>query len=132
MACCRVIRSRPQHTANAENIDGRTLTRQSGVASYNADSGGDAAPAGTPRSQYFNIVQGTSNAAYGLITSGPKAFTTFSPNGVAMPLDLAGNCFKSATGALTGAINGTCVGTAADPGDQNDTREFTQGLYRSL
>ena len=121
-----------QHSSNPENLDGRTLSRMSGQASYNADTGANAAPAGTPRTQYFNIVQGTGTAAYGLITSGPKAFTTFGQNGQAQPLDLAGNCFKSANGTLNGAINGTCVGTAADPGDQNSTREFTQGLLDPL
>jgi outer membrane receptor protein involved in Fe transport len=118
-----------QHSSLPENLGGRSLGRISGVASYSTIG---SVPAGQPQNYYSNIVQTPSNAAYGLITSGPKAYTTFDPSGKAQPLGLAGNCFKSATGALTGAINGTCIGTAANPGDQNDTREFTQGLYDPL
>ncbi|MDB5739154.1 MAG: TonB-dependent receptor, partial [Alphaproteobacteria bacterium] len=118
-----------QHTALPENIGGRTLSRQSGQAAYSADS---TTPAGQPRTSYYNLVQPTQNAAYGIILSGPKAYTTFGANGTPQKLDLAGNCFVTAAGALTGSINNTCVGTASDPGDQNSTREFTQGLYDPL
>jgi iron complex outermembrane receptor protein len=130
-----------QHSALPENLGGRTLNRLSGTASYanpaaaNTASVAAGATPGTNtyQSQYYysQITQSTNNAAYGLITSGPKAYTTFS-NGVATPLALAGNCFATATGTLTGAINGTCIGTAARPGNQSDTREFTQGLYDPL
>ncbi|HWY64744.1 MAG TPA: TonB-dependent receptor [Rhizomicrobium sp.] len=121
-----------QHTAQA-NIGGRTLYRQSGTASYGADTGlTGGPPAGQPRTTYFNLVQGTQTAAYGLITSGPLAYTTFDANGKAFKYDLAGTCNVSATGALQGALNGTCVGTPSDPGDQNDSKEFTQGLYDPL
>jgi iron complex outermembrane recepter protein len=121
-----------QHTSNP-NIGGRTIARESGVVSYGADGiGGAAAPAGQPRNNYVNITQQTQTAAYGLLTSGPAAYTTFDSTGKARKYDLAGSCFASATGALTGALNGTCIGTASDPGDQNDSREFTQGLYDPL
>ena len=121
-----------QHGVNPENIGGRTLSRISGTASYNADTGANAAPAGQPRTQYYNIVQGTGSAAYGMITSGPKNTVVFGPTGAAQPLDLAGNCFVNAAGSLQGSINNTCIGTAADPGDQNLTRQFTQGLLDPL
>ena len=120
-----------QHTSNP-NIGGRTLARESGVVSYGADTGAAAAPAGQPRNNYVSITQQTQTAAYGLITSGPAAYTTFDTTGKARKYDLAGSCFASATGALTGALNGSCIGTASDPGDQNDSREFTQGLYDPL
>jgi outer membrane receptor protein involved in Fe transport len=119
------------HTANP-TIGGRTIARESGVVSYGADTGAQAAPAGQPRNNYVAITQGTQTAAYGLITSGPAAYTTFDATGKAVKYDLAGNCFVSSTGTLQGAVNGTCVGTPSDPGDQNDSREFTQGLNDPL
>jgi iron complex outermembrane receptor protein len=118
-----------QHTAQP-NIGGRTVVRQSGIASYGADgTATGAAPAGQPRSLYTSLTQGTQVAAYGLITSGPAAYTTFDANGQAQKYDLAGGCFTNAQGALQGALNGTCLGTPSDPGDLNDSKEFTQGLY---
>ena len=117
-----------QHSAMAENIGGRTLNRLSGQATY---SNFASTPAGQPYTSYYSLIQPTQNAAYGMILSGPKAYNTFN-NGVAQPFDLAGNCFVGANGALQGAINNTCIGTAADPGDQASTREFTQGLYDPL
>jgi len=121
-----------QHSAQP-NIGGRTLARQSGVASYSADTGNGSAPAGQPKSFYTSIVQNnTTSAAYGLIQSGPLAGTTFDSNGKPFNLDLAGNCFRNASGVIQGSIGGSCIGTPSDPGDQNDTREFTQGLYDPL
>jgi iron complex outermembrane recepter protein len=117
-----------QHTAQP-NIGGRTIARQSGNSSYATDGG---TPAGQPRSYYGPLVQGTQQAAYGLITSGPYAGTTFDANGKAAKFDYAGNCFLNAAGAVQGAIGSTCFGTASDPGDQNDTHQFTQGLYDPL
>jgi iron complex outermembrane receptor protein len=118
-----------QHTALPENLGGRTLNRISGQAAYSSDS---ATPAGQPRTSYYNIVQGTGNAANGLVTSGPKNGTTFSNTGQATALGLAGNCFRDASGTLQNSINNTCIGTPGRPGDQNSTREFTQGLYDPL
>jgi len=125
-----------QHAAQP-NIGGRTLARQSGTVSYGADTGlSGGPPAGQPRSFYVALTQGTQQAAYGLIQSGPLAYTTFDSNGRPFAYDLAGNCFvnRTATGAtsLAGALNGTCVGTPSDPGDQNDAKQFTQGLYDPL
>jgi iron complex outermembrane recepter protein len=117
-----------QHTAEP-NIGGRTIARDSGVESY----GISGTPAGQPQSLYVNVSQQVQTAAYGLIQAGgPLAFTTFSANGQPYKLALAGSCFTTAAGALGGALNGTCIGTPSDPGDQNDTREFTQGLYDPL
>src|SRR5258706_10151405 len=121
-----------QHTAQP-NIGGRTIARQSGTASYGADTGqAGGPPPGDPRSFYVNIQQPTQSAAYGLIQSGPLAFTTFDSNGKPFAYDLAGTCFKTATNGLGGALNGTCVGTPSDPGDQNDSKQFTQGLADPL
>jgi iron complex outermembrane receptor protein len=117
-----------QHTAQP-NIGGRTIARQSGNFSYTSDS---ATPAGQPRSIYGALAQGTTSAAYGLITSGPKAFTTFTAGGTAIPYDLAGNCTVSGAGTLSGNVGGTCFGTPQNPGDQNDSHQFTQGLYDPL
>src|SRR3954469_10765716 len=121
-----------QHTAQP-NIGGRTIARQSGQANYGADTGGAAAPAGQPRNNYVSLVQGTQSSAYGLLQAGsPYAFTTFDNQGKAIPFDLAGTCFKAANNSLAGALNGTCIGTPSDPGNQNDTHQFTQGLYDPL
>jgi iron complex outermembrane receptor protein len=120
-----------QHSAQP-NIGGRTLYRQSSVVSYGADTGAAAAPAGQPRSNYAALTQGVQQAAYGLITSGPAAYTTFDANGRAQKFDLAGSCYSDANGKLNGALNGTCIGTPSDPGDQNNTHQFTQGLYDPL
>src|SRR6266702_1685681 len=118
-----------QHTALPGNIDGRTLSRQSGTSSYSSDAG---TPAGQPRRIYGALRQQVNFAAYGLITGGPKSYTTFGANGQAYPLVLAGTCFRSVTGALQGGINNSCFGTASNPGDQVNTHEFTQGLINPL
>jgi iron complex outermembrane receptor protein len=120
-----------QHTAQP-NIGGRTIARQSGTASYGSSA--SSVPAGMPQSYYGPLQQassGTQSAAYGLITSGPYAGTTFDANGRATQYDYAGNCFISG-GKLVGAIGTSCFGTTADPGDQNDSHEFTQGLSDPL
>ncbi|HEY2010467.1 MAG TPA: TonB-dependent receptor, partial [Rhizomicrobium sp.] len=117
-----------EHTAQP-NIDGRTIARQSGTASYSSIS---ATPAGQPQTYYGPLIQGTQAAAYGLITSGPYAGTTFDANGKAQKFALAGNCYYNAAGVLQGSIGSNCFGTASNPGDQNDTHEFTQGLYDPL
>ncbi len=118
-----------QHTAQP-NIGGRTIARQSGTSSYGSTAA--SVPAGMPQSYYGPLIQGTQQAAYGLITSGPYAGTTFDATGKASKFDYAGNCFLNGSGALQGAIGSNCFGTAADPGDQNDTHQFTQGLYDPL
>src|SRR5215471_8250971 len=69
-----------EHTANP-TIGGRTTSRQSGVVFYGADTGAQAAPAGQPRFNYVSVFQPTQTAAYGLIQSGPLAYTTFDCNG---------------------------------------------------
>jgi iron complex outermembrane receptor protein len=119
-----------QHSANPENIDGRTLSRQSATAQYSSGTA-SAVPAGQPSNYYGPLAQPTQQAAYGLITSGPYIGTTFDGNGKAAAFDYAGNCFTSG-GSLKGAIANTCFGTASDPGDQNDSHEFTQGLADPL
>jgi iron complex outermembrane receptor protein len=118
-----------QHTALPGNIDGRNLSRQSGTSSYSADN---TTPAGAPRSFYGPLREQVNFAAYGLITGGPKRFTTFGQNGQASPLALAGNCFLDASNNLQGGINNSCFGTASRPGDQINTHEFTQGLINPL
>jgi iron complex outermembrane receptor protein len=119
-----------QHSAQP-NIDGRTLARQSGQMSYSSDA---ATPAGQPRTLYGPLLQNTQVAAYGIIQTGPLAFTTFDRSGRPIPFDLAGSCFKTATNTLGGSPTNSsnCFGTATDPGDQADNHEFTQGLYDPL
>ena len=117
-----------QHSAQP-NIGGRTLARESGIVSYGADgTAAAAAPAGQPRSLYTALTQGTQTAAYGLITSGPAAYTTFDASGRAEKYDQP-VAASPAPRVRCKAPNGTCIGTPSDPGDQNDSREFTQGLY---
>ena len=118
-----------QHTALPGNIDGRTLSYQSGTSNYSSIG---TTPAGAPMSFYGPLRQQVNFAAYGLITGGPKRFTTFGSNGQAYPLALAGNCFKDASNNLQGGINNSCFGTASNPGDQVNTHEFTQGLINPL
>ena len=118
-----------QHSSQAVNIGGRNLGRISGQASYANDA---VTPAGQPRTSYYPITQSTQNFAYGGITSGPKRFTTFTPSGQAMSLNLAGACYHDGKGNLVNSINNTCIGTPQDPGDQNTTRQFTQGLYSPI
>ncbi|HEY2008241.1 MAG TPA: TonB-dependent receptor, partial [Rhizomicrobium sp.] len=118
-----------EHTAQP-NIGGRTIARQSGTAAYSSIS---ATPAGQPQTYYGPLVQNTQSAAYGIVTSGPYAGTTFDANGKAAQFAYAGNCFNNGNGQLQGAIGGaSCFGTASNPGDQNDTHQFTQGLYDPL
>ena len=118
-----------QHGAGATNIGGRKLTRISGTVGYANDA---VTPAGEPRTSYYPIVQNTNTSAYGLITSGPKRFTHFNPSGQAMSLNLAGACYHDGKGNLVNSINNNCVGTPQDPGDQNSTNQFTQGLYSPI
>ena len=118
-----------QHTALPGNIGGRNLSWQSGTSSYSADS---TTPAGQPRSFYGPLRQQVNFAAFGLITGGPKRFTTFGANSQAYPLALAGSCSLSSTFALVGGINNSCFGTGSQPGDQVNTHEFTQGLINPL
>jgi len=119
-----------QHTAQP-NIGGRTIARQSGTASFSSDG---ATPAGQSRSYYGALMQTTQTSAYGLIQAGagPISFTNFDASGKASAFDLAGNCFKSGTGSLQGAVGSNCFGTPSDPGNQNDTHLFTQGLADPL
>src|SRR6201996_5536033 len=118
-----------QHSANPENIGGRTLYRQSATSSYGSTAA--SVPAGQAQNYYGPLQQNTQTAGYGLITSGPYAGTTFDATGKAVPYDYAGNCFVSG-GSLKGTIGSSCFGTASDPGDQADTHQFTQGLYDPL
>src|SRR5690349_20407354 len=123
-----------QHTALPGNISGRNLSRQSGTASFNADTGqANGPPAGFPRSFYGPLRQQNNFAAYGLVTGGPKAGYTFGADSQAYQYTLAGSCFRNPnTGALVGAINNSCFGTASQPGDQINSHEFTQGLINPL
>jgi outer membrane receptor protein involved in Fe transport len=117
-----------QHTAQP-NIGGRTIARQSGNASYGSSA--SSVPAGQPQSFYGPLIQNTQSSAYGLITNGPYAGTTFDASGRATKFDYAGNCFVTNAG-VQGAIGNSCFGTPSDPGNQNDTHQFTQGLYDPL
>ncbi|HVV28522.1 MAG TPA: TonB-dependent receptor [Rhizomicrobium sp.] len=132
-----------QHTTLPENIGGRHLSRTSATASYStSDLASDSSTrkanlAGMPQSIYGPLAMTTQNAAYGLITSGPLNLTTFGASG-ATKMALAGGCVQNpTTGAISAAYVGgmvgtTCFGTAAQPGDFADTREFTQGLADPL
>lgn len=103
-----------------QNYNGRPLSRLSGVVDY----GVGKAPTGQPRFVYTALVQNTGSHNYGMITSGPQAYTAFDANGKAFPFALAGNCSVSPTGTLQNAIptgnGGNCVGTPANPGDQTN------------
>ena len=118
-----------QHTTLPGDIDGRTLLRNSGTATYGTPS---QTPAGQPESVYGPLYQQTQYAAYGLVQKGPKAFMTFGSDGIAYPYALAGGCSASATGVLSGSVAGKCFGTPSQPGDQINSHEFTQGLINPL
>jgi len=109
-----------------QNLEGRPLSRLSGVV----DWGVGKAPAGQPRFTYASQVQGTSAGNYGMITSGPQNFTLFDANGKPSQFALAGNCFANAAGTLQGSIpagnGGNCIGTPSTPGDQSN-RNFISG-----
>src|SRR4051812_10498900 len=66
-----------QHVAQP-NTGAPPLARQSGQIAYGSDA---ATPAGQPRTTYGALVHGTQSTAYGIITSGPLAFTNFDRNG---------------------------------------------------
>ena len=88
-------------------------------------------PTGQPQSFYGPLKQQTQFAAYGLITSGPKAGTTFDSIGQAVPLTTRRQLHVVANGAMTGHHRRIhCFGTPSEPGDQIDTHEFTQGLIQ--
>src|SRR5690606_8576234 len=101
------------------NIGGRQIARQSGVANYRGTLA--ATPIGSPQSIYGPLIQSINGAAYGLITTGPKAYNTFGANGQAVPFNLAGSCTRNANGTVTGAINQNCFGTSQTPGDQDNS-----------
>ena len=113
-----------------ENFGGRQLSRLSGTSDY----GVGTAPAGQPRFVYAPLTQFTQNSAYGLITTGSKAFTAFNAQGQPQPFALAGNCFVNNAGTpaatLSGSIpnvnTGNCLGSLANPGDQ--THRFISGV----
>jgi outer membrane receptor protein involved in Fe transport len=119
-----------QHTGLPGNIDGRDLSRTSGMANYGSTP--SQTPAGQPQTFYGPLRMQTQFAAYGLVQNGPKAGFTFGSDMVAYPEPLAGGCTRNATGGLVGAIGGICFGTPTAPGDTVDTREFTQGLINPL
>jgi len=114
-----------------QNIGGRPLSRLSGTV----DWGVGKAPAGQPRLFYAPLVQGTGGHNYGMITSGPQAYTVFDAQGKPSKFQLAGNCFVSAAGALQGSVptgnGGSCLGTPGSPGDQSN-HTFISGLRMPL
>jgi len=109
-----------------QNLGGRPLSRLSGVV----DWGVGKAPPGQPRFIYAPLVQATAGANYGLIVSGPQAYTGFDANGRPQKFALAGNCFVNAAGMLQNSIpsgnGGACLGTSSHPGDQ--TSAFNSGV----
>ena len=79
---------------------------------------------------YAPLAQTQINAQpYGIVVNGPKQGSVFI-NGLATPFNYAGGCTPSGATAVIGSINGTCFGTAADPGDQ--THGFTHTLVDPL
>lgn len=109
-----------------ENLEGRPLTRLSNTADY----GVGKAPPGQPRFVYAPLVQNTGLGNYGLITSGPQAYTAFDANGRPYKFALAGSCFVTPSGALQNSIpagnGGACLGSPSAPGDQSGM--FISGL----
>jgi iron complex outermembrane recepter protein len=109
-----------------QNLGGRPLSRLSGTADY----GVGKAPAGQPRFVYAPLIQGTGGAGYGLITSGPQAYTGFDTNGRPYRFSLAGNCFLNAAGTLQNSVpsgnGGTCLGSPTNPGES--TNSFISGV----
>jgi outer membrane receptor protein involved in Fe transport len=133
-----------------ENVGGRPFFSQHGIVSYTGtptattyiNVGGIATlvpliPAGQPQNNFRDHVQPGQTYPTAIVLSGPKEGTVFGANGMAQAYDYAGGCTAlgngSATGAgtIVGSFNGTCVGTAADPGDQT-SHQFTHSLADPL
>jgi outer membrane receptor protein involved in Fe transport len=117
---------------------GRQFFSQIGTPSYSLKSSGvglSGTPAGYtgPRYVYGDMAQDVNNYPYVMVNSGPKQGTIFGANGQAAQFDYAGGCTPNydgqfaKSGSVTGSIGGTCLGTAADPGDQT-SRQFTHSL----
>ena len=82
-----------QHSANPENIDGRTLYRQSGnfeLWQHRRFGSRRSAP-----ELLWSPAQGTQQAAYGLITCGPYPAPPLTATGKAEAFNYAGNCYIS-------------------------------------
>jgi outer membrane receptor protein involved in Fe transport len=116
------------YTTLPENIGGRPLYRLSGTVSY---GGNGRAPAGQPDTLYVPLKSNPGQSNYGVITSGVKNTTAFDVTGKPYKLQLGGNCFLNAAGAVQNAIGGICVGTPSAPGDQSQ-HSFITGLVMPL
>ncbi|HEU4548562.1 MAG TPA: TonB-dependent receptor [Rhizomicrobium sp.] len=117
---------------------GRQFFSQIGTPGYSLNSSGaglSGVPAGYtgPRYIYGDLAQDINNYPYVMVNSGPKQGTIFGANGQAAQFDYAGGCTPlgnggfASSGKVSGAIGSTCLGTAADPGDQT-ARQFTHSL----
>jgi iron complex outermembrane recepter protein len=117
-----------------ENIGGRPWTSQTTILDYGSNTG---APAGQPRYNYSTHVQPSQTYPTAIILSGPKEGTVFGANGAAQAYSYAGNCVPAYNGGATSAgginnsINGQCVATAANPGDQT-AHQYTHSLADPL
>jgi outer membrane receptor protein involved in Fe transport len=125
--------SRPQQSEFGSNptIGGRPFNSIFGIANYGAatPTSSGPTPKGQPQTFYGAENQTFTNAAYGLITNGPKIGTTFGANSVATPFFYAGSCVPvvtGTTGTVTGSIGGTCFGTPNNPGRQSESHAFNR------
>jgi outer membrane receptor protein involved in Fe transport len=135
----------PLHPVSAEygvspTIGGRAFYSNYGTANYGAatPTSSGPTPAGQPQMTFGPLFQSFTNAnsgvPYGIVTNGPKIGTTFGANSQALPFAPAGSCttaVSGTTGTLAGSINGSCLGTTANPGDQTG-HAFTQALDNPL
>jgi len=133
------------------NFGGRHLWRNSNTVNFGAPSvnaagvitanptvclGSSAVGCGVGQPQYFFGAQAQAGSyPYGQITSGSKAGTAIGNAGQIFQFQLAGACARQLQnsgggGKTPGSFNGTCFGTAAQPGDQ--TQSFASTLVMPI
>jgi iron complex outermembrane recepter protein len=133
------------------NFGGRHLWRNSNTVNFGAPSvnaagtitanptvclGSNTVGCGVGQPQYFfGALAQAGNYPYGQITNGPRAGTAIGNAGQIFNFQLAGACAgqlqnSGAGGKTPGSFNGTCFGTAANPGDQ--TQSFASTLVMPI
>jgi len=135
-----------------ENIGGREFPSQRSILNYGSPGnntnyvlvGGVATPVitpvvplGQPQNNYANHVQPSQTYPTAMILSGPKEGPYSVPTEMAQAYSYAGSCTpayngsSTAAGGINGAIAGSCIGTAANIGDQT-AHQYTHSLASPL
>jgi iron complex outermembrane receptor protein len=105
----------PLNNFGCKGLDGRQMDAScSGMANYGSAA---ATPAGQPELTWAPFTQTTTEPIGGMITSGPLHGTAFGPNGTTYPFNFAGGVPSLTGTSVAGCPGGTCISTAASPGD---------------